>query len=243
MFADKKKRYAFITALAVAVIGIVIALVILNKPPKGAEEPLAQQGPGLSLGDVNEQGFQSVILDPQSTGTKVAADKVTRYGYSPSCADAVAAAFNYTDLLGKFSVEGLKAQNDTYSQIAVIPEKYQQEDDGSLKGLKFSSDSSIGLFKIDSCTGGQAAKITTTQILESRIPGLETSFTVQSVPVNLVWNGDWKLGERDETTELQEELETKTAPDVNAALVDSLFTDSNGESIDRKAWYALDSKQ
>lgn len=241
MFADKKKRYAFIVAIAVAIVGIVIALVIFNKPPKETEELPANQDAGLALGGINEHGFQSILLDPQSKGTKVADDKVTRYGYASSCADAVAAAFNYTKLLGTFSLEGLKGQNETYRQIAVSPEKYVQKDDGSLSGLEFSSDNSIGLFKIDSCTEGQSAKITTTQILESRIPGLDTSFTVQSVPVNLVWDNDWKLGERDETTELQEEIESKTAPAVNSALIDSLFTDSNGESIDRKAWYALDS--
>ncbi|MDV2982493.1 UNVERIFIED_CONTAM: hypothetical protein Q9R71_35490 [Actinomycetes bacterium ARC8] len=242
MFADKKKRIAFICVAILTMLGIGIALFVFNKP-QPQPEPQAVSGSGLSLGGTNEYGFQTVLLDPKAQGSKVAADRKTRYGYTSTCGDAVAAAFNYTDLLGDFSAENLGAQNETYHQIAIAPEEYSQTDDGSLEGLKFDSDTSIGLFKIGSCAEGQSAQIVTTQIIKSQIPGVDTTYLVQSLPINLVWDGDWKLGERDEATELREEIESSSAPTIDKALLDALFTDAEGASIDRKAWYALDSKK
>ncbi|MDP9936879.1 hypothetical protein J2T11_003247 [Paenarthrobacter nicotinovorans] len=233
---------------------IAVAVVLLNPPaptPK-KDEPSALQASG-------KFGFPASGIKIGEGGTKTASDGKTITGYNGSCDSAAQAAANYTPLVEDLNLATWAQQKKTLAEVGkpgpwVGRATYNGDLLSNAKDLPagafdgqwyYRSDVPAGgLYRVASC---QEKKKAVVQVLTGGVAATVNkapSAFFQTVTLELVWDGDWKISDfavvqsgqdfggrvKDAgPTSVGTNMEDEPAPVLRDELVNAFFTDTSRE--------------
>ncbi|AFR31416.1 hypothetical protein [Arthrobacter sp. Rue61a] len=200
-----RKHWKLLTALGAVILVIAVAVVLLNPPA-----PAAKQDDPSPLQASGKFGFPVSGIKIAEGGTKTASDGKTITGYDGSCDSAAQAAANYTPLIEDVNTSTWAQQKKTLAEVGKAgtwTEKITSKGDllttsKDLSSLSFdegwlyrSDVAAGGLYRMASCEPKKSAVV---QVffgaVGAKVKTAPSAF-FQTVTLELVWDGDWKISD------------------------------------------------
>ncbi|MFB0839999.1 hypothetical protein ACETK3_18590 [Arthrobacter sp. E44] len=199
-----RKHWKALTAVGVVILAVAVAVILINRPA-----PATEQDPS-SLQASGKFGFPVSEIKIGEGGTKKASDGKTITGYNGTCDSAAQAAANYTHLIKDVNVTTWAQHKKTLTELSKPGPWFEKVTfNGNLAvdakdrlpgafdgGWYTRTDvASGGLYRVADCEEKNRAIVQVFAGAVSANVKTAPSAFFETVTLELVWEGDWKISD------------------------------------------------